>query len=95
MRYLKVLFWLWWFMASRTYRAAQQAAKKVAEDAAMQRLGQAEGQVSYCPRCGQRPDHDVRHDEAFELAFNSLKKRATDGDIHFAVELAVWLGKGR
>lgn len=95
MKYLKLLFRLWPFLASPTYRAAQDAVGHVARDAPLQQLGQSEGKVSYCPRCGQRPDHDVRHDEAFEIVCNHLEKKATDRDIHFAVELAVWLGRRR
>lgn len=94
MKYLKLLLHLWLFMSSHVYGEASDAVKQVSKDFAMQTLGQKEGRISFCPRCGQRPGYDVRHDEAFEIAFSALKGRVSDRELHFAIELVFWLGKG-
>ncbi len=91
MDFLKLVFRIWGFMLSKNYRKAKDAVEKVAADKGLKALGNAEGIVSYCPRCGQRPDRDVRHDEAFERAFGDLAPIARNGDLHFAIDLACWL----
>ena len=92
--YLKVIWRLWKFLYSPQYRAAVQAVEAVARDKSIRNLGETEGVVSFCPRCGQRPQNDVRHDEAFEIAFGILEPKQRTLRMHFALELALWLRKG-
>lgn len=91
MHFWKLIFRIWGVMLSKNYRKAKTAVEAVAADKNLKALGNAEGTVSYCPRCGQRPDRDVRHDEAFERAFGTLAPQRRLGDLHFVIELAVWL----
>lgn len=79
------------FMDTDTFKQAQLAVQMISENGKLRTLGEKEGQISFCPRCGQRPDQDVRHDEAFELAFGKLPPTARSKDLHFAVELARWI----
>ena len=45
------------------------------------------GNISFCPRCGQRPDADYRHEQAFERIHATLPTYKSS-DIHTAIELA-------
>lgn len=91
MTFIKLLFRLYSLTHSALYKKAEAAVKQVGADSGLRQLGNKEGQVSYCPRCGQRPDRDVRHDEAFERAFGGIEPSSRLKDMHFAVELANWL----
>jgi len=90
-KYLKIVWKLWKFMYSEVFLKAQSAMEAISEDRGLRHMGELEGKGSYCPRCGQRPDHDIRHDAAFELAYGALAVKQRKRDLHFAVELAYWL----
>jgi len=89
--HIRFLFRIFKFMRSPTYAAARKAMLRVAGDRRIQILGNKEGMTSYCPRCGQSPQRDVRHDEAFEMAYGFLDAPDRKHDLHFAIELSYWL----
>ena len=93
MSYLKLLLRLYSFMRSANYRRAEAAVTVIAADRGLRNLGEIECSTSYCSKCGQKPDRDIRHDSAFELAFGDTKPKARTRDLHFSLELANWLRK--
>lgn len=88
---LRLIFKIWYFMSGYVYKSAALAVAEVEKNVPAQEMGEKEGMTSYCPRCGQRPTHDVRHDEAFELAFAKLSPARRSCELNFAIELARWL----
>lgn len=90
-RYFDILWLLWDMLRSPTFSAAESAVTQVAKDQKIRVLGQKEGKTSFCPRCGQSTQRDVRHDEAFEMAFGAIPPDGRICDLHFAIELACWL----
>lgn len=91
MKRMKLFFKISYFMASYVYMVAELAVAETEKNVAIQQLGEKEGMASFCPRCGQQPVHDLRHDDAFELAFPRIAKNKRGKDLHFAIELANWL----
>lgn len=91
MKRFKLLLKMSYFMSGYVYRQAALAVEEVSKNVPAQILGEKEGMTSYCPRCGQRPTHDVRHDEAFEIAFGKIDPPRRSKDLHFAIELSRWL----
>lgn len=90
---LQILLKIHRLMLSQLFFRAKEAVNTIAQNGSLCELGQKEGQVSYCPRCGQRPEYDVRHDEAFEFAHGRLAPRDRSLELHFAIELATWVKK--
>lgn len=78
-------------MDGYVYKSALLAVKEIGKNIPAQKLGENEGMPTFCPRCGQIPMRDVRHDEAFELAFEKLNPPRRSCDLHFGIELARWL----
>ncbi len=78
-------------MASDVYRKACDAVEQVRRDRGLHGFADREGAPSYCPRCGQRPWGDVRHDEAFQIAHENLPVNKRSRSLNFALELALWL----
>ncbi len=55
------------------WRAADEAARHVAESHALRHASGHEERTSFCPRCGQIPDGDRRMEEARELFLEKWK----------------------
>ena len=89
--FIKFLWRILKLIKSKEYGLAKSAVEVIAADKGLRNLGELESTISYCPRCGQKPDRDVRHDAAFELAFGEVKPKARTRDLHLILELANWL----
>ena len=76
------------------WKASDEAVLEVAQDLKLQHATALQGNVSYCPRCGQRPDGDRRFEEARELLFSKIPintVRRVDAD--FCLAFAYWRRK--
>jgi len=89
--FIKFLWQVRKLINSKEYRLAKSAVEVIATDKGLRNLGELESTISYCPRCGQKPDRDVRHDAAFFLAYGELLPKARTRDLHFILELANYL----
>ena len=66
---------------------AMSIVKAIEADVRFKGVVTREGNIAFCPRCGQLPQSDYRHEQAFEaiaLKFPSARR----SDIHLAIELA-------
>lgn len=68
--------------------AASRIVAAIETDPRYRAVVEREGNIQFCPRCGQKPWRDYRCEEAFAqltLAFPDEKR----SDIYYAIELAV------
>lgn len=78
---------LWFASKKKLHGYARGIAQQIEKDASFRGVVKREGNIAFCPRCGQRPFADYRREEAFERILARFPE-ATPAEINFAVELA-------
>lgn len=89
--FLRFCWRLWHLRDSLVWTTAEQAVKAVMNDRALNAAAQAEAHISFCPRCGQRPDGDRRMEEAREMVMTALNGLEVNRrDVDFALAFHYW-----
>jgi hypothetical protein len=90
---LRALLCAWRIIRSPAFGLVMRNIVRVEADGALQKFAAREGKISYCPRCGQIPQRDLRHEEVFEAATSA----GYSGPAHVlnaAIELAILARRG-
>jgi hypothetical protein len=66
---------------------AGETVREIEGNGQLREVVRREGNIAFCPRCGQRPSADYRREEAFERIFGRFPE-ATPAEINFAIEFA-------
>ena len=80
------------FVRRPLYQTAKAAVQSTSANRVLNEAALSESEVSFCPRCGQRPQDDRRKEEARLLVY-ATHPNAKRADVDFSLSLAYWLRK--
>jgi hypothetical protein len=84
---------LWTLIKSPVWTAAWRAVAHTEFNDAIQAAAEREDMITYCPRCGLRPQGDRRMDEAREMATTELVTQGIlprRSDLDYALAWHAW-----
>jgi hypothetical protein len=68
--------------------AAREIVTTIEKDPRHRAVVDREGNIQFCPRCGQKPASDYRKEEAFAMLYKKFPERKRS-DLNWAIETAV------